>query len=303
MDLAELDLNLLVALEVVLEERQLARAAERLHLTPASLNASLNRLRRLLGDPLLVRAQGQLSLTPRAKALQAPLRAALEQVRALLEPAGSFDPPSSLATFTLSVSDYAELVILPRLIQRLSQLAPGVRVAVRHLGDEFPARELESGRVDLVLGHFTALPSSLHVQPLFTEKLVCVIRKSHPQVREKGKVTSAHFTGLSHVRVAYHAGGLGQVDDTLAASGLQRKIALQVPSFLVAPMVVAQTDLLGLLPARVAAHFSKLLPLRVLEPPAPLEGYAISQVWATRPEPSPALDWLREVLVEVGGQV
>jgi DNA-binding transcriptional LysR family regulator len=260
-------------------------------------------LRRLLGDPLLVRVQAQLTLTPRAKALQAPLKAALEQVRALLEPADNFDPKASLATFTLAVSDYAEFVLLPRLIQRLSQLAPGVRVAVRHLGDEFPGRELESGRVDLVLGHFDALPSSLNVQPLFTEKLVCVLRRSHPQVREKGKLSAAHFTQLSHVRVAYHSGGLGQVDDALAANGLQRKIALQVPSFLVAPMVVAQTDLLGLLPARVAAHFSKLLPLRVLEPPLPLDGYAIAQVWATRPTPSLGLDWLRGVLVEVGSQV
>jgi DNA-binding transcriptional LysR family regulator len=163
--------------------------------------------------------------------------------------------------------------------------------------------ELESGRVDLVLGHFDALPARLHVEPLFTEKMVCVLRRSHPQVKEKGRLSAAGFGALSHVKVAPRAGSLGAVDQALTSAGLDRKVALQVPSFLVAPMVVAQTDLAGLLPLRVATHFAKLLPLRLLEPPVDLEGYAISQVWPPRAAPTPGLDWLRSVLLEVGAQV
>jgi DNA-binding transcriptional LysR family regulator len=301
-NLADIDLNLLVVLDVLLDEAHIGRAAQRLNMTQAVLNSSLNRLRRAVGDPLLVRAHGKLVHTARAQEMRGPLREVLAQIQQVIEPPLQFDPRTSRNTFTLCVTDYAEFVLLPKLVQRLNELAPGVRVAVRHMGDDFPESELESGRIDLVLGHFEVIPPLLQHQPLFTERLVCVVRNRHPKVKEKEALPPTSFTALSHVSVAPRGGCLGLIDDILAQSGLERRIALRVPSFLVAPMVVAQTDLIVTLPGRVADHFSKLLPLKVLEPPIPLGGYPLVQVWSERAEAT-AQQWLRNVVAKVGEQI
>jgi DNA-binding transcriptional LysR family regulator len=303
MNLAEIDLNLLVVLDALLEERQLGRAATRLGYTQPALNAALNRLRRLVGDPLLVRDQGKLRPTPRAEDLHRQVRTVLGQIEHVLSPPEHFDPLLSRATFTLAVTDYCEFALLPKLIQTLALAAPGVRVAVRYLGEEFPLADLESGRVELVLGHFDELPPGLPHQALFTERLVCVLRKNHPQVKEKGTLSSEAFSTVSHVQVQPRGGALGLVDAALGASGLSRKVALKVPSFTVAPMVVASTDLCALLPARVAQHFASLLPLRVLEPPVPLDGYAATQVWHERSDSNPGVTYLRERITEAAQKI
>jgi DNA-binding transcriptional LysR family regulator len=299
MNLAELDLNLLVTLDALLEERHIGRTATRLNQTPAQLNAALNKLRRLVGDPLLVRTQGKLVRTPRAEELHSALRSLLGQLGQVLAPPTRFTPVTSRQTFTLASSDYAEFVLLPKLIARLGELAPGVRVAVRHAA-ELPEAELAEGRVDLVLGHFEGVPATLKSQTLFTERLVCVLRRNHPKIKDKGTLSAESFNGASHVMVTDRGGTGWPVDHTLQKAQLERHVALKVPSFQVAPMVAAQTDLVATLPARVALHFAKILPLKVLEPPAALQGYAVSQVWHPRSEASPAVEWLRGVVSALG---
>src|SRR5947209_11336834 len=183
MDLSRLDLNLLLVLDALVEEKNLARAATRLGLSQAAMSAQLGKLRKLVGDPVLVRAQGKMVPTARGWELHAAVHKVLAQVEETLAPPTPWDPQKSRHTFTLGATDYAEFVLLPALVQKLGELAPGVRVAVRGLAQERTFGELENGRVDLVVAELRDTPPGLKRLQLFTERPVVVVRKGHPKVK------------------------------------------------------------------------------------------------------------------------
>jgi len=299
MDLARIDLNLLVVLDTLVEEKQLARAATRLGMSQTALSQSLSKLRKLVGDPVLVRAQGKMVPTARAWELHAAAHRVLQQVEELLTPQERFDPKTARHTFTLGTSDYAELIVLPALVQRLGELAPGVRVAVRGLDAEEPFKELETGRIDLLVAEISDAPPTVKRQVLLSERPVVVVRRGHPKIRERlNALTPSHVEGLDFVQVVPRSGVRAAMPD-LNELGLQQHVALKVPSFLVAPMVVAQTDHAAVLPERVARHFAQILPLRVLELPLRLEGAPLALAWRSGEEPI-AITWLRGVIGQVG---
>jgi DNA-binding transcriptional LysR family regulator len=298
MDIADIDLNLLKVLDALVEERSLARAAKRLDIEQGTLGRSLSKLRRLLDDPLVVRQQGRLQPTPRALELAQAVRLILVHVVDLFERSPIFEPATSHQTFTLGATDYAELVILPRLTRWLATQAPSVRVAVRHLGEGFPSSELETGRVDLAVGVFPSAPDGFSSQALFLERLVAVVRKGHPSARER--LSAADFAALQHLSIGDGDVALAELDAALARSGVKRTLGLRLPNVLVAPMVVAQTDFVASLDERIARHFGALLPIRPMKIPVELGTYPVVQAWHPRTESSPALRWLRAGLAEVG---
>lgn len=299
MDLSRIDLNLLVVLDALVEEKQLARAATRLGKSAAEMSQALAKLRKLVGDPVLVRAQGKMVPTARAWELHAQAHRLLGKIEELLTPPERFDPKSSRHTFTLGTSDYAELVLLPALVQKLGEVAPGVRVAVRGLDAEQPFAELEAGRVDLLVAELAETPPSAKRQVLLAERPVAVVRRGHPKIREKvNALTPANVGELDFVQVVPRSGIRASMPD-LNEVGLEQHIALKVPSFLVAPMVVAQTDHAAVLPERVARHFAQILPLRVLELPVRLEASPLALAWRNAEEPI-ALTWLRGIIGQVG---
>jgi DNA-binding transcriptional LysR family regulator len=295
----DVDLNLLRVFDALIEERHLGRAAARLGMAPGAMGPALTRLRRLVQDPVLVRAQGKMVPTPRAWELHGPIQRILGQVDALLAAPPRFDPKSSHHTFTLATTDYAEFVLLPRLIQKLADLSPGVRIAVRPLSPDAPFAELQSGRVDLVLGELELAPEGAARQVLFSERPVVVLRKHHPRIREKAMLSPAQFEALEFVDVVPRAGDAPRLGLQLQGAGLTQRVALTVPSFLVAPMLVAQTDHAAVLPERVARHFASILPLRVLELPVRLPGQPLAMIWRKEAEAS-GVDWLRAVISGVG---
>jgi DNA-binding transcriptional LysR family regulator len=298
MHLPDIDLNLLVALDALLVERSVTEAAQRIGRSQPAMSHALGRLRKLLSDPLLVRTPQGMVPTPRAQALAGPLRQILAQVHRTLQEPPAFDPASARHTFTLAATDYAELLLLPRLMERLAAVAPGLSLNVLPLGEGVPKAALESGQLDLVLGPFRDIPSELHQQILFHERFVCVVRTDHPTV---GKELSLRkFLALSHVLISPRGTVAGVVDHALSAQSLQRHVALSIPHFLIAPFVVAQTDLIVTLAERVAQGFAAHLPLRLLKPPVELPGFAIPQVWHERLHYDPAHQWLRRVLTELG---
>lgn len=294
----DVDLNLLRVFDALIEERHLGRAAARLGMAPSAMSGALSRLRLLVQDPVLVRSQGKMVPTPRAWELHGPIQRILGQVDALLASPPRFDPRSSRHTFTLATTDYAEFVLLPRLIQKLGALAPGVRIAVRPLSPDAPFAELQSGRVDLVLGELELAPEGTQRQVLFSERPVAVLRKHHPRIREKSVLNPAQFEALDFVDVVPRAGDAPRLGLQLQGAGLSHKVALTVPSFLVAPMLVAQTDHAAVLPERVARHFAALLPLRVLELPVKLPGQPLAMIWRKEAEAA-GVEWLRAVIAGV----
>jgi len=294
--LASIDLNLLVALDALLTEGNVTRAAARIGRTQSAMSHALARLRELFDDPLLIRTPQGMLPTPRAQQLIEPIRRSLGDIERAIAARPEFDPRVSRRRFTLVMSDYNELVVLPHLLARLSEEAPGIDLVVQSIlnGAE---RALEAGEVDLavVLAH-KPLPG-IYRQPLFKDRFVCMVRDGHPTV--KRKLTLDQYLDLSHVLIAPRGSAGGFVDNALAAQGLQRRIAVQVPHFLIAPLIVAQSNLCLTLAERLARSFAEMLPLKIVPPPLEVPGFTMVQIWHERHHLDPGHAWMRGLLAEI----
>ena len=270
MDIRNVDLNLLVALDALLAERSVSRAAVRLHLSQPAASALLARLRELFGDPLLLRSARGMLPTPRALELLGPVKQVLDEIEAIVQPRAAFDPASASLTFTLSASDYVEYALLPKLVDYLEHKAPGVRLEVRPLDLQLVAMQMESGEVDLcITGLQNAVPG-LHLRPLYTERLVSVVRRNHPGVG--AHLTLDKFCSLEHIQVSVRGSGFStRIDEALAALGRKRHARLAVPHFLLVPEIVARSDMISALPERLARGYAKQL--RIFEPPVELQKF------------------------------
>ena len=290
--LQAIDLNLLVALEAMLSERSVTRAGARLGLSPSAMSHALARLRTTFGDDLLVRTRGGMVATARGEQLLGPLRRALEELAVLVAGPGGFDPGSSQREFTLATTDYVEAVLLPPLLSRICAAAPGVQLRVRPLEISDVVEPLERGSYDAAIGVAFDVSPGLQQQALFSEEMVLVCRKGHPLV--KRSVDLATYLELRHVMVSVRGGSQGVVDELLARSGQRRRIALLVPHFLAAQLIVASTDLVMTAPARVVSRLGEALGLRVLTPPLAVPGFTVKQVWHERQQDDPGHLWLRQ---------
>jgi DNA-binding transcriptional LysR family regulator len=296
MDIRNVDLNLLVALDALLAERNVSRAAVRLHLSQPATSALLARLRELFGDPLLLRSARGMLPTPRALELLGPVKQVLDEIDAIVQPRTAFDPDSAERTFTLSASDYVEYALLPTLVDYLERHAPRVRLAVRPLDLQTVAKQMETGEVDLCITGLLNAPAGLHEAALYAERIVSVVRRNHPGVG--AQLTLDTFCSLDHIMVSVRGSGFSaQIDDALATLGRKRHARLAVPHFLLVPEIVARSDMISALPERLArGHADKL---RIMEPPLRIEGFTVGQVWHERNQREPAQVWLREVLLKL----
>lgn len=297
MNISNFDLNLLRVLDALLRERNVSRAAERLSLSQPAVSNALGRLRELLDDPLLVRVGRSMQPTPRALTLEAPIRSALRQIHSSLSAGETFDPSSSRQRFTIAVTDYAELICMPGLLQRLAIRAPGIHIAIRHLTPTLPADSMDKGDVDLVLGRFPDLPPRFHRRHWARETLQLVLRKNHPRAGKALELTE--FLELRHLWV--HGGQTkGMVEQWLEAKGLQREIVYTTPNYLQAAHIVAASDLAVVLPTRLAVHFARLLPLELQPLPFALAPFELDIVTLAQRERDTALQWLIAQIIAVG---
>jgi len=302
--LSSVDLNLLVALDALLEERNVTRAADRIGVTQSAMSHALARLRTLLDDPLLVRAAGGMVATPRAESLGPPIRHALEQVRTALQSPSAFDPKTVKLRARVATSDYAELILLPRLVHRLEAAAPGIELRLLpHAADA--AGPLIAGTTDLVIAPVRARDEVplVFAKKLIDESFTCVVRRGHPLASQK--LTLARFAAASHALISPRGKEGSFVDDALAKLGLSRRVAVAVPHFLVAPHIVAESDLVLTVASRVATLLAKPLGLVMLAPPRELElaGFRMSLLWHERTHHDAAHRWLRDLFVSVAGEI
>lgn len=296
MDIRNVDLNLLVALDALLAERSVSRAALRLHLSQPATSALLARLRELFGDPLLLRSARGMLPTARALELLGPVKQVLDEIDAIVRPRSAFDPARAQHTFTLSASDYVEYALLPTLVDYLERKAPGVRLAVRPLDLETVAKQMENGEVDLCITGLQNAPAGLHQRPLYAERMVCVVRRRHAGVGVR--LTLEKFCSLEHIQVSVRGSGFSaRIDDALAKLGRKRHARLAVPHFLLVPEIVARSDMISTLPERLARGYANKL--RILELPLDIESFTVGQIWHERNQREPAQLWLRDVLLEL----
>lgn len=295
-NLRNIDLNLFVVFEALMAERHVSRAAERIALSQPAMSNALARLRQILDDPVLVRTSRGMQPTPRALELREPIREALRQIEHTLSSPARFDSATAEHRFVIGASDYMEFLALPPLVKQIQAEAPGIDIVIRSLQIAPPHEGLDSGELDVAFGFFPDLPKRLRRQYLFTEHLICTVRRGHPRVGER--LSLEQFVELPHLFVATRSGSMGEVDRALAEQGLKRRIACTVPHFLVAPFVVAESDLILTVNTRIAQTFARQLPLKLLKPPVALPDFSISMAWHPRNDKDAAQVWLRRKLAD-----
>lgn len=292
-ELKSLDLNLLVTLDALLRRESVTRAAEELGRSQSAVSHALNRLRDVFDDELLVRAGRGMVRTGRATELMEPLNEALVRLERVVESSGQFEPAESRAKFTVAANDYAQFVIFPKLIDRLESEAPGVDLRVRPLGGEDLGDPLATGRIDLALtlGLPEEVPQKLYRRDLFKLDLVSVVRADHRRVGERLDLDV--FCELSHILVSHREDEEGVVDMTLRRMNRSRRVAVVVPHFMVAPHLVATTEMVLTTARSVAESFAEFLPIRLVEPPLELERGTLSMVWHPRSHSQEGHRWFR----------
>ena len=296
MRLAGIDLNLLTSLDVLLDEASVTRAARRLGKTQPAVSHNLRRLRELLGDPLLVRTPHGMQPTPRAHELRPAVRAALEAAETVLQAAPRFDPARAERSFVLAMADQAAFQLLPPLVQRLAAAAPGITLQLRPPPADLAAA-LAEGELELAIGVFGDSPSGIRSELLWTESFACVVRRGGPGTR--GPFDLRRYLARPHLLVAPRGRPGSIVDDLLARDHLRRRIAVVVPHFLVAPAIIAASDLVWTAPAGLAHALAPRYALAVRPPPLAVPSFSIAMRWHLRLDRDPGLAWLRALLREV----
>ncbi len=298
MDIGGVDLNLLKAFDALYSERHVTRAGSRIGLSQSAMSGALIRLRALLDDELFVRTASGMQPTPRADDLAGPVSDALRLIRGALR-ADGFDPSTAGQAFTIAMSDYAAFVLLPPLLARLATAAPHIDVRVRGIFGRDEALELlDSGEANLAIGFPADTPARILTCPLIEEEFTCIARPGHAAFADGAGLEA--FAAATHLLVSPEGDHMGLVDRELAKRGFERRVSLSLPQFLVAPFVIAETDMVATLAARVARRFAQIgTGIALHRPPIALPGWRILMMWHRRTDSHAANAWLRVIVAEV----
>ena len=310
-DLSGLDLNLLRVLDVLMQERRVATAAQRLQLSQPAVSNALARLRKALGDELLTRAPYGMEPTEFAKSLHSSLRPALLSIEQSLQMKTAFDPTKSVWHARIAMTDIGEIVFLPSLLTHAQQAAPGLTLetlrdnqatsfAQGSMGGITTA--MAEGKVDLAMGWLPDVSEGLYQRKLFTQHYVCIARHGHPLLPGKApKLTLENFLQAEHIAIRAEGTGHTKADEMLQgmkAAGQQRKVRLRVPNFLSVPHLVSQTDLIATVPEKLAQQCAAAFQLQVLDHPVKMPAFELKMFWHRRVHTDPANQWLRALIVQ-----
>jgi DNA-binding transcriptional LysR family regulator len=299
-NLPSIDLNLLVALDALLSQTHVGRAARKIGRSQPATSHALKRLRGLLSDPLLVRVGSRMELTPRAIGLREPLAETLRRVQSLLV-AGSFEPGSSSRRFSVMMQDHVAHLLVPALVKRVHSSAPGVRLDALPWQSPASVRLERLRSIDLLISCTTNEIAGFQREALFTDTEVTVVRKGYPSGSRMNSLKA--FLNASHVAVVGRGLTEDPVDTWLRQEGLARQIVLRVPSYLQALQAVAQSDLVAFIPKRLADSLAQPLSLDVLPPPMDPGEYQEGLFYPRRAFQDPASIWLRKLVLEIGKQL
>ncbi|HSV84464.1 MAG TPA: LysR family transcriptional regulator [Ramlibacter sp.] len=293
-----LDLNQLACLDALLAERNVSRAAARVHLSQPALSATLARMRDYFGDPLLLPAGRSLRLTPFAQSLLGPVRDLLLQAQAVTQLRPEMEPARMRRDVTIVSSDYVLRLLLAPLLERAAREAPGLRFELRSIGG-YIAEELEQGDVDLVVSLASAMLSKNHPSEIvLRDNFCCVVWDGNTQVR--GSLTKAKYLELGHVVTVLGRGRVPTLDQLATERlGLERRIEVRVPGFTFLPTGLIGTERIATLQSHLARMLAREHPLRILPCPIPIDEIVTAVQWHKYQSHDPALLWVRQALGEV----
>jgi DNA-binding transcriptional LysR family regulator len=300
-NLRSVDLNLLVALDALLSERQVTRAANRIGLSQPAMSNALNRLRALFDDELLFRTTSGMEPTTRGLELAGPTQQILRQIGRVFESEASFDPQQSTRCFSVRMSDLLEVLLLPGLLRRLYRQAPIASLDLVHLSPEQTADALEADTLDTAVSTGLVHSSSIRAQPLFEDQMVCVMRKDHPAAGPR-RWSLKNFLAQRHVRVSISPTDMRFVDNVLTGMDLRRDIALNTQHWVVLPLVLHNSDLIAVMSERLAQTFPTGS-LEIRDLPLPSSAIVWSLYWHRRYDRSHWHVWLRQLLTEAAAMI
>lgn len=298
----KLDLNLLVALNVLLTEKNISRAAERIHLSQSAMSNALARLRSYFGDELLVPSGRQLILTPRAESLVEPVREVLMRIDSTIAAQPQFDPSTASRTFTMLVSDFTTTVFVPALLERLFHEAPGVRLDLRMQNDR-PAEMLEQGAADLLIIPSQFVSKDHPSLPLFEEDYLCVTWNGNTRIQER--LTFDDYLSCGHVIAHYSVATRTPAFDGwfLERFGVTRRVEVSAPTLAALPSLVVGTDRIATVHRRLAERARHQLPIKIWEPPLEIPKLVQMLQWHKYRNNDLALSWLRNCAIDVGRHI
>ncbi|MBU2515006.1 LysR family transcriptional regulator [bacterium] len=290
-----IDLNLLLVFSRIYIRQNLTEAAEDLGRTQSALSHALERLRQLFNDPLFVRTSKKMKPTKRAEELAKPIKEALLSINNVFKSPSQFSAESLKRTFTISMSDYCQVVVLPRLMNFLFRNAPGVDIKILPSSSSELQKNLESGIFDLIIGN-KDLGSGIMQQVLFEDEFVCMVNDSHDLSR--GIRSIEDFTRFSHILFTTKGKGDRLVEQTLKEKGIQRKVAIRVPNVLVIPKIIQYSPYIVTLPKKLAESLDMDW-VKILRPPIKLPKLPIFQYWHTTSHNEPTHSWFRKSIQDL----
>ncbi len=290
-NLAGVDLNLLVVFNAIMQERHVTRAADRIGMTQPAVSHALKRLRGLFGDPLFVRVPGGMEPTPAAIEAGEAIGSILETIEAVIATHRGFEPATAHRTFTVGLSDYAAFVVLPTLLEHVRREAPNVRLLVRHTSHVQGHDMLDAGEVELIAGNFPQSPDHLEDELIFEEDFLCAARRSTAGFGPELSLET--YLGLGHLHVSLMGEPRGYVDRHLGRKGVRRDIVATVGHFLLAPFTLARSDLVATEPRRILEPLAKDLDLVLAPPPFEVPPFPVTQAWHKRHTADAGHLWLR----------
>jgi DNA-binding transcriptional LysR family regulator len=290
------DLKLLAVLNDLRHTRSVSKTAENLGLSQSAVSMSLAKLRKHFGDPLFVRTSNGMEPTTQAAEMIQLLQRAEDFLQMALQRDAAFDPQHSDRVFRLYSTDIAQVALMPKLTQRLGEVAPSVRVDLRWNSDSTP-RLLETGDADVAIGLTLPMSAGFCRRSLFREKLVCAVRRNHPRIGNR--LSMDELQNEAHLAAAIVGAGHGALDRALASKGIHRRVALIMPTLLGIESVLASTDCVAILPGKLAEYVARHENIKILDLPFPSPSYAVVLHWHGRYTHDPALRWLRNLIAEL----
>ena len=294
MNLKDVDLNLLVVFNQLLIERRVSKVAENLGLSQPAVSNALARLRKLTGDTLFLRTTKGMEPTPFAEQLAEPIAYALGLIHSAVNLRTSFDPATSKRSFTVGMTDIGEIYFLPRVMDELAGLAPGVTLSTVRNTSVNLRDDMEAGHIDLAIGLLPQLKAGFFQRRLFRQRYVCMFRKGH--ALDKRKVSLGEFSSAKHVVVVSEGTGHGKVDELLERSGIARNVLLTVPHFVAVGHILQNSDMVATVPERLAQALVGPFALTYVKHPAALPEIAINMFWHAKYHKDPANEWLRSLV-------
>lgn len=298
----DIDLHLLRCLEVLVAERHVTRAADKLGMSQSGMSTALARLRSVFDDPILVRTPNGMQLSQHALEIAGSVRRGLNEIDSAIARRGPFEPANSSVTFTVMASDYFGLTILPLLMERLRFAAPNITLTIVAPQPSRIREVLANSEVDLVVGFFHDLAEGLYQTIVVREPLVCAVRAGHPTI--DGSISAAQYSSADHVYYGSPPSFVSSIEimleRVLPPLGIERRSCVHVPTLSMMPGVIARTNLVGTLPGRVPRSVVQASTLQLLPLPFELPELPVHAIWHERMHDNSAHRWLRGLVQEIG---